>query len=82
MVNNSQRSEKHNAARISLPDDLREVFDQFVEDYKFAGTIHHGAPFISYIILAEMVRAGWRHSAEPLGIWVSNRNDDRDVNNE
>ena len=55
-----KRSEKHEAARTGLPEELQPVFDQFVEDYKFAGVIHHGAPFVSYIILAEMVRVGWR----------------------
>jgi len=63
------RSEKHEAARASLPVELQSVFDQFVEDYKFAGTMHHGSPFVSYIILAEMVRAGWRLTAEPMGVW-------------
>jgi hypothetical protein len=60
-----KRSEKHELARNSLPESLRPVFDDFVADYKFAGTKHHGAPFVSYIILAEMVRAGWRLAAEP-----------------
>lgn len=66
-----QRSDKNEQARNSLPEDLRPVFDQFVEDYKFAGTIHHGAPFVSYIILAEMVKAGWRPTGEPIGQWKS-----------
>jgi hypothetical protein len=61
-----KRSEKHELARSSLPDDLKPVFDDFVADYRFAGTKHHGSPFVSYIILAEMVRAGWRLAAEPL----------------
>jgi hypothetical protein len=65
----TKRSEKHEQARTSLPEELRHVFDQFVIDYKFAGTIHHGSPFVSYIILAEMVKAGWRPSAEPIGHW-------------
>jgi hypothetical protein len=65
----TRRSEKYEQARSSLPEDLRPVFDAFVEDYKFAGTIHHGAPFVSYIILAEMVTAGWRPSGEPIGRW-------------
>ena len=42
------------------------AFDDFVADYRFAGTKHHGSPFVSYIILAEMVKAGWRLAAEPL----------------
>jgi hypothetical protein len=61
-----KRSEKHELARNSLPESLRPVFDDFVGDYKFAGMKHHGSPFVSYIILAEMVRAGWRLTAEPI----------------
>ena len=64
-----KRSDKCELARNSLPEELRSVFDQFVEDYKFAGTIHHGSPFVSYVILAEMVKAGWRLTAMPIGIW-------------
>lgn len=61
-----KRSEKHEIARSSLPESLRPVFDDFVGDYKFAATKHHGSPFVSYIVLAEMVRAGWRLAAEPV----------------
>jgi hypothetical protein len=59
------RSEKHEQVRNTLTDDLKPVFDDFVADYKFAATKHHGSPFVSYIVLAEMVRAGWRLAAEP-----------------
>jgi hypothetical protein len=62
----SERSEKHELARNSLPDDLKPVFDAFVDDYKFAASKHHGSPFVSYIVLAEMVKAGWRLSAPPM----------------
>lgn len=55
-----ERSEKHELARRSVPEELRDVFDEFVEHYKFAGTKHHGSPFVSYIVLAEMVKLGWR----------------------
>ena len=61
-----KRSEKHEQARSSLPEELRPIFDDFVVDYKFAATVHHGAPFVSYIVLAEMVRLGWRLTAEPI----------------
>jgi hypothetical protein len=30
------RSEKHEQARNILPDELKPVFDELVEDYKFA----------------------------------------------
>lgn len=69
MSENVKRSEKCEQARNSLPEELWPVFDSFVEDYKFAGTIHHGSPFVSYIILAEMVKAGWRLTGEPIGQW-------------
>ena len=64
-----KRSEKHELARNLLPEELMPIFDQFVADYKFAGAIHHGSPFVSYVILAEMVKAGWRPSGEPIGQW-------------
>ncbi len=64
-----KRSEKHELARSSLPVELVPVFDDFVTDYKFAASIHHGSPFVSYIVLAEMVKAGWRLTGEPIGTW-------------
>ena len=60
------RSQKNEQARSSLPDELKPVFDDFVTDYKFAATKHHGSPFVSYVVLAEMVRLGWCLTAEPL----------------
>ncbi len=39
---------------------------KFVADYKFSATVHHGRPYVSYVVLADMVRAGWRLSAEPI----------------
>ena len=69
-MSESKRSDKHEAARVTLSKELQPVFDQFVEDYKFAGVIHHGSPFVSYIILAEMVRAGWRCTGTAIGQWA------------
>ena len=59
-------SEKQLEARNSLPDGLKPIFDDFVADYKYAATMRHGRPYISYIVLADMIRAGWRLSAEPV----------------
>ena len=59
-------SEKQTGARNSLPDNLQPVYDDFVSDYKYAATLRHGRPYISYIVLADMIRAGWRLSAEPV----------------
>ncbi len=59
-------SEKQIEARNSLPDELKPIFDEFVADYKYAATMRHGRPYISYIVLADMIRAGWRLSAKPV----------------
>lgn len=58
-------SEKEIEARNSLPEELRPIFDDFVADYKYAATMRHGRPYISYIVLADMVRAGWRCDEKP-----------------
>ena len=59
-------TEKQIEARNSLPDELKPIFDDFVADYKYAATLRYGRPYISYIVLADMIRAGWRLSAEPI----------------
>ena len=69
MSEDAKRSEKHELARKSLPDELKTIFDSLVADYRFAATIQHGSPFVSYVILAEMVKAGWRLTGEPIGQW-------------
>ncbi len=59
-------SEKQIEARNSLPDELKPIFDDFVADYKYVATIRSVLPYVSYIVLADMVRAGWRLSAKPM----------------
>ena len=58
-------SEKREEARNSLPDELKPVFDDLVADYKHAATLRYGRPYISYTILADLVKAGW-HSLRSL----------------
>ncbi len=54
------RTAKHEEARNSLPDNLKPYFDALVVDYRFAATIRHGSPFVSYIVLADLIKTGWR----------------------
>ena len=49
---------KHEEVRGSLPDDLQPVFDSLVENYKFYATKHHGTPFVSFVVLADLVKDG------------------------
>ncbi len=59
-------TEKQIEARNSLPKELRPIFDEFVSDYKYAATLRHGRPYVSYVVLADLIKAGWRSSAQPL----------------
>ena len=51
--------------RDKLPSELRPYFDSLVETYKYHALISHGSPFVSYKVLACLVREGWRKSADP-----------------
>ena len=61
-----KRTIKQEEARNTLSDELKSIFDDFVADYKYAATLRHGRPYISYIVLADMIRAGWRLAAKPV----------------
>lgn len=52
--------------REKLPEELRADFDSLVRWYRFYGGVHYGQPFVSYKILAGLVRSGWRLSAPPI----------------
>ena len=51
-------------ARASLPEELRPVFDQLVKEYRFQVLVVHNSRMYAPKVLAELVRVGWRPSAE------------------
>lgn len=55
-----KRTEKHEEARNTLSEEMQVEFDRLVNDYRFYATVHHRGPFVSYVVLADMIRAGWR----------------------
>jgi hypothetical protein len=61
-----KQSDKELEARNSLPEELKPIFDEFVSDYKYAATLRYGKPYVSYIVLADMVKTGWRLTAKPM----------------
>jgi len=65
-IEEPKRSEKHEAARNSLPDELKPIFHDRLADYRFAPTKHHGSPFVSYVVLAELVRTGSGLGNQPI----------------
>ena len=58
-------SEKYIKALNALDNEMKPIFEEFVSDYRYAASARHGKPYISYIVLADMVRAGWRCTADP-----------------
>lgn len=43
-----------------LPEDLKPIFEQLVDEYKYHALLLHGHPFVSYKVLGALVEAGWR----------------------
>jgi hypothetical protein len=54
------RSGAYHAERETLPLHLRPVYDSLVESYRFHAVVHYRTPFVSYKVLADLVREGWR----------------------
>ncbi len=59
-------SEKYKEAEASLPHDLKPVFQRSVEEYEYLTNLHYGRGYIAYKVLADLVLAGWRLSADPM----------------
>jgi len=49
-----------------LPPQLRGEYDSLVAWYRFLATRHHSHPFVSYKVLADLIREGWRQSGESI----------------
>ncbi len=64
MMVESKGSKKKDEALRTLPEDLRPVFEELVIDYQGFAMNHHRMPFVSHVVLADLVREGWRRTAE------------------
>lgn len=62
-----RKSEKFVEARNSLPEKQRGVYDRLVDEYHFATVQRYGTGYVAYPVLAELVRSGWRPTADSLG---------------
>lgn len=51
---------KREEVREELPEEMRPYFDRLVEEYKFQSLKHLGRVFVSYAILAALIKDGWR----------------------
>jgi len=57
------KSEKYLTAKETLPKDLHLIYDQLVEEYKFHTIKHYGKGYVAHIVLADLVRDGWKPPA-------------------
>lgn len=56
-------TEAYRSERANLAPHLVSTFDALVEAYRYHAFVHHHRPFVSYKVLAALVRDGW-HRAE------------------
>jgi hypothetical protein len=57
-------SDKYKESEARLPDDLKPVFRRLVEEYEYLTQLHFGRGYVAYQVLADLILAGWRPSAE------------------
>ena len=57
-------SEKYKESEAILPYDRKPIFKRFVEEYEYLTMRHYGRGYVAYKVLADLVLAGWRPSAE------------------
>lgn len=58
-------SQKSKSVEAKLPAELRQVYRRMVREYEFITYLRYGRGYVAYEVLAKMVLAGWRPSAEP-----------------
>jgi hypothetical protein len=56
------KSPQYLEERERLVPELRPVYDALVDAYRFQAFVHYRTPFVSYKVLAGLVREGWRPS--------------------
>jgi hypothetical protein len=54
------KSAQYLKERERLAPELRSVYDALVDAYRFQAFVHYRIPFVSYKVLAGLVREGWR----------------------
>jgi len=63
IVAKTKQSVAYLEARAMLPTEFHPIFEQLMQEYKFAAFKHHGWQIVSPRVIAELVLMGWRSSA-------------------
>ena len=64
MTDRPTTSPKAQAAAQRVPEDLRPIYWQLVDEYSFLTHTRYGRGYVAYEVIADLVLAGWRPSAE------------------
>lgn len=59
-VSGHKKTPTYLKAEETLAPELRPLFEQLTAEYRFAAMKHHGRPFASPMVIAELIRMGWR----------------------
>ena len=49
--------------REALKAELRGYYDSLVMEYRYYACLHYHQPFVSYKVIADLVKLGWRRQA-------------------
>lgn len=60
VMSDGKERPRFHEAREYLPEELRLVYDDMVAEHAFFSLKHHGRKFVSYKIIADLVKEGWR----------------------
>lgn len=61
----SNQSAKSLAAEARLPNELKPTYRRLVDEYAYLTHMRYGRGYVAYEVIADLVLAGWRPSAEP-----------------
>lgn len=49
----------------ALPEDLKPVYKRIVLESQYHCVVRHGHPLVSYAVLSDLIKGGWRPTREP-----------------
>jgi hypothetical protein len=61
-----ERKTKEKEEINALPPELIPIYNQLVAEYQFHCLKRYSVPFVNRVILADLVKDGWRPSHQPL----------------
>jgi hypothetical protein len=63
-MNFNKKSEKYLEAREKLPEELRGIYDQMIEEHSFHAAKLYRKGWVAYGVLARLVNSGWKPSGK------------------